>query len=173
MSVPAAGIQIRAGDAFKTVYGTAIVKSTRAVDGICEARLDNWFLANGAIPKIYLPLSSVKYEYSVGDIVNTAYGTGTLTDVRADGMHLVQPNGWLLANDKPPVFYMPRDAISLSIRRTDSPKWVYATGIARCIACKNEAASNFKAGDVRNAMLKYFESLHSVSANSKNHNLCD
>ena len=156
--------EVKTGDVFRTAYGRAAVLSIRGIDGMCTAQLANWQLANGSCPKIYLPLSSVKYEFQVGDIVETAYGNGTVRFVRSDGMHQVTPTGWLLANNKAPVFYMLRDALKLYSRHSDRPEVKYAENMSRCLACKNEGSALYKEGKYHAATLKYFEALYMVSS---------
>jgi hypothetical protein len=45
---------------------------------------------------------------SVGSTVSTTYGSGVVKSIRDDGMLIIEPARWVLANGKVPVFYMMR-----------------------------------------------------------------
>ena len=43
---------------------------------------------------------------STGSVVKTPYGIGKVTDTRPDGMIVITPSNWRLANNQKPIFYM-------------------------------------------------------------------
>ena len=45
-------------------------------------------------------------EYPIGSIVLTPYGRGEVKDIRSDGMLVIEPTHWVLANGSIPRFYM-------------------------------------------------------------------
>lgn len=102
---------LAAGDYVNTPFGTGTLSSIRA-DGIVVVRPDTWKLDRDHVPFYYLNRSSVHksavtlHSFNIDDYVNTPYGTGHVTEVRADGMITVRPDLWKVAGDHKPFFYM-------------------------------------------------------------------
>lgn len=47
-------------------------------------------------------------------MVSTVYGPGRIEKIRADGVHVVKPINWKLANDKPATLYLQPEAVTLT-----------------------------------------------------------
>ena len=56
-----------------------------------------------------------KNAIEVGDIVLTVYATCKVKEIRSDSdcMHVLEPVRWVLADKKPPKFYMQADQLQL------------------------------------------------------------
>lgn len=52
-------------------------------------------------------------KFSVGDCVKCMYGVGMVTEVRSATSIVVVPTNWVLANNKPPVFYLNPNCVEL------------------------------------------------------------
>ena len=99
----------------RTPYGDGIIKALRE-DGVSVVLLDNWKLATGESPVLFLQPDSIKrldvISYAVGDKVNTAYGRGVVSEIRADDkIVVVHPEKWFLADGKPPSFYLNAESV--------------------------------------------------------------
>ena len=111
----AAKQEFAVGDAVKSSWGTGTVSEVRD-DGTVVYTLDNWELAYGSKVKCFLnPASMTKNVKSslsgldVGDAVKSAWGTGTVSEVREDGTVLYTLDNWELAyGSKVKCFLNPR-----------------------------------------------------------------
>jgi hypothetical protein len=133
------------GDFVNTPYGTGVVASIRATDGMVIVRPDTWKLDRDHVPFFYLNKSTVHksavtlHSFNVGDYVNTPYGTGHVTETRADGMVTVRPDLWKVAGDHKPFFYMNASGVT---RATNA-------GIANKIAVGDYVDSMYGTGYVQ------------------------
>ena len=157
----------KVGDEVKCMYGIAVISGFRTEDAMYIANLTTWKLATGKSPLIYMPRSSFQSTAAcpvigVGDIVCTNYVTCSVKQIRLDGMHVLEPVRWLLANQKPPTFYMLKSALTLYQKLQDTPAYLYAASITKIYECKTEGGALFKAGDYIGARLKYWEALRSM-----------
>mmetsp|Transcript_10395 Transcript_10395/g.15801 ORF Transcript_10395/g.15801 Transcript_10395/m.15801 type:complete len:191 (-) Transcript_10395:135-707(-) len=102
-------------DGVVTQYGYGKVDAIREEDGVYVVTLDTWHLATGNSPTLYLQGDNLlfKSSFSVGSKVTCMYGTGNVIGIRADKVILVEPENWVLANNKPPVFYLNIDAVEV------------------------------------------------------------
>lgn len=108
-------IELSIKDRVKTPYGVGEIQFVRE-DGVVVVLLENWKLATGASPVLYLQRDNISILppiFNVGSNVKTSYGIGTIVEIRADSTIVVTPINWLLANKKPPLFYLNKDSISL------------------------------------------------------------
>ena len=115
------------GDKVNTKFGKVCVNEIRA-DKIYVVKLDNWKLANGKSPTLYLNKSSLQgidlvshrdniskafaTPFVVGDVVKSTFGEGTIRTIRSDGIHVVDLKNWALANGCKPVLYMNAQSIT-------------------------------------------------------------
>lgn len=134
---------LAAGDYVNTPYGTGTVSSIRD-DGMAVVRPDTWKLDRDHVPVFYLNRNNVHktaitlHSFNIGDLVNTPYGTGHVTEVRSDGMITVRPDMWKVAGDHKPFFYMNAVAVS---RATNA-------GVANKIAVGDYIDSMYGTGHV-------------------------
>jgi archaeosine-15-forming tRNA-guanine transglycosylase len=101
-------------DRVQTPYGIGEVQYIRE-DGVVVVLLENWKLATGASPVLYLQRDNVTVllpaMFLAGRKVQTSYGTGTITEIRPDNTIVVSPDNWLLANNKTPLFYLNKESV--------------------------------------------------------------
>ena len=97
------------GNQISCVFGRGIIRAIRK-DGVYCCEITSWRLANGATPTAFLQADALQpiseQMFAVGEVVSTAYGQGTVTKVRWDGVYEVKPVAWKLANFCTPVFYL-------------------------------------------------------------------
>ena len=104
---------VEPGAIVKTPYDTGFVKSVRNDDMLVIQPME-WKLANGCIPTFYIkqtpPLHTPGYtavcKYKVGDIVDSTYGKGKITEIRKNDCLVITPVNWMLANNCVPTFYI-------------------------------------------------------------------
>ena len=101
------------GDEVMTVYGEGFVEKKRKTDLV--VKLNNWKLAQGQSPTCYLaPSAVVKIPgLSVGAAAKTVWGLVRVLDIRRDGTHVCEALHWVMADGKPPKFYLGPEAFSL------------------------------------------------------------
>jgi hypothetical protein len=119
-------------DTVATVYGTGFVESIRP--DCYVVRLTNWKLAQGQSPTLFLQKEALKHIPGAfkGTTVQTPYGVATVESIRADGVHVVRPLNWKLANDSVATLYLQPEQISLiqtpGILEGDEVMTVYGQG---------------------------------------------
>ena len=107
----------KAGDSVSTVWGSGKVQSFRESDGLYVVLLDDWKLAQGQSPTLYLGADSMKEIKSIdvfveGDAVNTVWGTGKVQQFReSDNMFIVLLDNWKLAQGQSPTLYLGADSM--------------------------------------------------------------
>ena len=115
------------GQKVRCSFGVGVLKGIRE-DGAHIVTLDNWALANGKSPVLFLNRASVSLTESeaavavapvasdlvIGQKVRCSFGVGVLKGIRADGAHIVTLDSWALANGKSPVLYLNRASVSLT-----------------------------------------------------------
>ncbi len=175
------------GDVVKTIYGTGILQSIRA-DGIHVVTVQSWKLANNTSPTLYVQADALVKEVfvvffpfmiffkktsptlrKVGDLVRTAYGKGKIIEIR-EGIVVVSPTDWFLANGKPPIYYLnARDGSLSSIKEEQAvvpspPENVVEEStvlprIKRAIELKDTAAEYYQKNDIETAASYYNQAL--------------
>ena len=125
----------QAGDAVHTVWGDGKVQSCRAEDGLYIVLLDNWKLAQGQSPTLYLGADSMRKSAAIfnsGEAVRTVWGNGTVQSYRAtDGLYIVLLDNWKLAQGQSPTLYLGFDSmtkITLEIQAGDAVHTVWGDG---------------------------------------------
>lgn len=113
----------RVGDAVRTVYGPGEIVKIRESDGFYVVHMRDWKLASGQSPVLYLDERALRidkvagvsvqseHSFKSGDYVQTPYGSGTVSETRADGIVIVRPDTWVLDRNKIPIFYMHHSAV--------------------------------------------------------------
>jgi hypothetical protein len=107
-----------AGDSVSTVWGVGKVQSRRASDGLYVVLLDEWKLAQGQSPTLYLgaesmTLSTVAPLFQTGDSVDTVWGAGKVQKFReSDGLYVVLLDHWKLAQGQSPTLYLGPDSMT-------------------------------------------------------------
>lgn len=84
------------GASVETNWGVGSVERFNAVSGIYEIRLTDWRLTNG-FARAYMHGSDIMWHTkgNVGDAVYTRFGTGVLTEIRAqNGVHVIKLTEW-------------------------------------------------------------------------------
>ena len=118
---------IQIGQPVRCSFGVGVLKGIRE-DGAHIVTLDNWALANGKSPVLFLNRASVSLTESeaavavvpassgltIGQKVRCSFGVGVLKGIREDGAHIVTLDSWALANGKSPVLYLNRASVSLT-----------------------------------------------------------
>jgi hypothetical protein len=163
-----------AGDLITTVYGDGYIQSIREEDAIYIVLLDHWKLAQGQSPTLYLQGQALSRRtnkdltgLSVAMAVHTPYGNGVITSIRAsDSMVVVRPDNWIMADGKPPQFFMnPSQVTSLAARKaadkekTKDDDASVASKIKRCIELKNNGSAFFKLKEFDEAKVMYTNAL--------------
>jgi hypothetical protein len=74
-------------------------------------------MADGKSPKLYLQESAIKKipsssSIKSGDKVTCNFGSGTVQDVRADGVYVVTLSNWFMADGKSPTLYLQESALT-------------------------------------------------------------
>jgi hypothetical protein len=101
----------KVNDPVKTAYGTGKIDAIREEDGVYIVTLDCWALAQGQSPTLYLQGETLapreaQGKFSVGDCVKSMYGVAIVTEIRSETSIVAVPTSWVLANNKPPVFFL-------------------------------------------------------------------
>jgi hypothetical protein len=100
--------------------------------------------------------------------VQTPYGKGQILEIRTTGIVVVSPTNWLLANGKPPVFYLNGNDGSLvsliepSATPTPAPVTEESTvmpRIRRAIELKDQGTEFFQKNDYESAASSYGQAL--------------
>lgn len=101
------------GDEVMTVYGQGYVESARTSDLV--VKLNNWKLAQGQSPTLYLnEQSCVKVPgLVIGSTAKTVWGLVKVLDIKRDGQHVCEAVHWNLADGKPPRLYLAPEAFAL------------------------------------------------------------
>lgn len=155
------------GDKVTTTFGIGSIHQIRA-DGIYVVKVDNWKLADGKSPTLYLNYSSMKlikedkilshreniakaFPLKAGDQVKTIFGQGTVREIRDDKIHVVDLKNWSLANNCKPVCYMNAQSLTLvsvpSSSGAASPIKPISVPVVAPVITKPISASSFKVGD--------------------------
>jgi hypothetical protein len=115
--------------------------------------------------------SNTTAQRRVGDSVQTAYGKGQIIAIRDDGVVVVSPSHWVLANGKLPVFYL--NAKDPSLAPPESPSQqptdtvpvpviqesTVLPRIKRAIELKDQGTEFVKKNDYENAASAYGQAL--------------
>jgi hypothetical protein len=159
------------GDLITTVYGDGYIHAIREEDAVYVVYLDQWKLAQGQSPTLYLQGQALSRRVnkhleglSIATKVHTPYGNGVITSIRAsDSMVVVRPDNWIMADGKPPQFFMnPSQVKSLdseSVTKKKDDESTVASKIKRCIELKNNGSAFFKLKDFENAKVMYTNAL--------------
>jgi hypothetical protein len=110
------------GDYVNTPYGTGHVIDTRA-DGIITIKPDLWDVDRDHEPVFYINATSITRatnagiatKITVGDYVDSMYGTGHVKAVRDDNILVVQPDTWRLSHEHIPTFYLWAPAVHKAV----------------------------------------------------------
>ena len=112
------------GEIVQTIYGSGIVRSITS-QGMVEVELGSWCLANRSTVRCFMNAKGVfpasRNMFKLGQEVETIYGTGSVREVREDGIVHVDVHSWQLANGARPQCFM--NAESLRARKADVPRW--------------------------------------------------
>lgn len=108
--------KIAVGDYVDSMYGTGYVTGVRA-DNMLEVKPDTWRLDREVVPSFFLWAPAVhktvvSHTVAVGDLANTPYGVGDVTEIRDDGMVVVRPAYWEVAGGHKPHFYLQTAQVS-------------------------------------------------------------
>ena len=160
------------GDQVTTFQGDGYIDSIRTEDAMYIVYLDNWKLAQGQSPTLYLQGEALSRRVNphltglaVAMKVHTPYGNGVITSIRdSDSMVIVRPDNWIMADGKPPQFFMnPSQVASLAMHKKASAKKDETASIdskiKRCIELKNNGTAFFKLKDFDNAKVMYTNAL--------------
>ena len=103
------------GDEVMTVYGKGYIESKRVKQGDYVVKLRNWALAQGQSPTCYLQAASIVkiHHLKVGSIAKTVYGLVRVLNIKRDGQHECEAVHWIMADGKPPKFYLAPEAFAL------------------------------------------------------------
>ena len=155
------------GDKVTTTFGVGTIHQIRK-DGIYVVKVDNWKLADGKSPTLYLNNSSMKlikedkilshrnkianaFPLKAGDHVKTIFGEGTVREIRDDKIHIVDLKNWNLANNCKPVCYMNAESLTLmsvpSSSGAVSPAKPISVPVVAPVITKRIPTSTFKVGD--------------------------
>jgi hypothetical protein len=108
----------KAGDAVNTVWGSGQVQSLRESDGLYIVLLDNWRLAQGQSPTLYLGADAMTKSAAIfraGDAVDTVWGVGKVKSYRSkDNLYVVLLDHWKLAQGQSPTLYLGADSMTKS-----------------------------------------------------------
>ena len=101
------------GDAVMTTYGVGYVDEVSEIDIV--VKLDNWALAQGQSPTLYLdPKTVVKIPgFKVGQCCKTVWGLVRIIDILRDGQHVCEALHWTLADGTKVKFHLNPDALAL------------------------------------------------------------
>ena len=164
----------KVGDLVSTVYGDGRIESIRENDAVYVILLDHWKLAQGQSPTLYLQGQSLSRRVSkslkglsVATKVITPYGNGVITSIReADNIVVVCPDNWIMADGKPPRFFMNPSHVTVhkdtgndNSQKSDMVESSVEAKIKRCIELKNNGSSFFKRKDFENAKIMYTNAL--------------
>ena len=120
--------------------------------GMLVIESTQWKLANDCIPTFFIKADAprhtpgvVKVEdpylvIGVNDIVITPYGTCRCKkEARAeDGFYTLEPIRWILANKRPPQYFMQKQYLTLYQKEEDTPTFKFKKYIKICYKCKND-----------------------------------
>ena len=103
------------GDEVMTVYGRGFIESKRVQQGDYVVKLRNWALAQGQSPTCYMQAANIVkvHHLKVGSIAKTVYGLVRVLEIRRDGQHVCEAVHWIMADGKPPRFYLAPEAFAL------------------------------------------------------------
>jgi hypothetical protein len=165
-----------AGDLVSTQYGKGKIESIREEDGVHIVTLDNWLLVNGS-PTLYLQGevltkrsvdSSTEKIFCAGKKVTTPYGNGIVSEIRSDGTVVMCPDNWLLANGKPPVFYMHESSVTVlsssnsavsGVDDKKAPSQSVAIKVNKSIEMRDKGTALFKNNELEAACSMFQQAL--------------
>lgn len=103
------------GDEVMTVYGAGFVEKKRLEQKDLVVKLRKWALAQGQSPTCYLQEAAVVkiHHLKVGSIAKTVWGLVKVVEIRRDGQHVCDAVHWIMADGKPPRFYIAPEAFAL------------------------------------------------------------
>lgn len=173
------------GDEVRSIFGSGVINEIRQTDSIYVITLDNWFLATGKSPVLYLQSQSFSLksnsntynnekiftkeasdEFPINSLVKTIFGVGIVKTKRQDTMLVVESTDWKLANNKNPIFYLQPSSVTKytpitkkeeSIEQIMEAKIIKL--IAQAIASKNEGNASFKNKNLAEAKKNYLQAL--------------
>jgi hypothetical protein len=110
------------GDEVMTVYGQGYVEQKRGEDLVVKLR--EWKLAQGQSPTLNLaPSACVKIPgLIIGTAAKTVWGMVRVLDIQRNGTHVCEALHWVMADGKPPRFYLAPEAFALMSLKPDWDK---------------------------------------------------
>eukprot|EP00607_Mallomonas_marina_P007830 CAMPEP_0182417426 /NCGR_PEP_ID=MMETSP1167-20130531/1911_1 /TAXON_ID=2988 /ORGANISM="Mallomonas Sp, Strain CCMP3275" /LENGTH=436 /DNA_ID=CAMNT_0024591005 /DNA_START=170 /DNA_END=1480 /DNA_ORIENTATION=- len=168
--------KMEVGSRVSTPYGSGIIKSHRPEDNIVVVQPDNWVMADKKPPTFFLQRDNIKLmtsnsplsyetEMKVGSLVSTPYGNGKIISHRLDDqIVIIEPDTWIMANKKPPTFYLQRDVVKLVPAASDDDisYKIVTERLQKANELRNEGATQFKSKNYDEAKLKYLTSLQCI-----------
>ena len=102
------------GDNVVTVYGDGFVESVRKDKSDYVVRLNNWKLAQGQSPTLYLAKAFMTkvLGVKVGSYAKTVYGLVVVKDILRDGKHICEAIHWKMADGKSPTFFLAPEVLT-------------------------------------------------------------
>ena len=102
------------GDNVVTVYGDGFVESVRKDKSDYVVKLNNWKLAQGQSPTLYLAKQALTkiIGVKVGSYAKTVYGLVVIKDILRDGKHICEAIHWKMADGKSPTFYLAPEVLT-------------------------------------------------------------
>lgn len=96
-----------------TSFGTGYIAEVRS--DCYVVKLTNWALAQQQSPTLFLQADVIKRIPGAlpGSTVKTPYGVGFVEKIRADGVHIVRPLNWKLANSTSATLYLQPEQVQL------------------------------------------------------------
>lgn len=107
------------GDEVMTVHGQGYVESKRQSDLVIKLR--DWKLAQGQSPTCNLaPAACIKIPgLTIGAAAKTVWGMVRVLNIQRDGTHVCEALHWVMADGKPPKFYLAPEAFALMSLKPD------------------------------------------------------
>ena len=105
----------------------------------------------------------------------TTYGTGQITEIRdTDGIVVVTPDSWVLADGRAPVFYMNKKDVSPILAAagetptagTESSEQSFESRMKRAIELKGNGTTEFKKNEFEKASMLYSQALTVMNVGS-------
>ena len=103
------------GDEVMTVYGQGKVFKVREATNDLVVKLNDWKLAQGQSPTLYLNKEAVVKVPGlvIGAVAKTVWGLVRIIDIRRNGQHVAKAIHWKLADGVSPTLYLAPEAFAL------------------------------------------------------------
>lgn len=99
--------------------------------------------------------------------MESPYGTGTAVEIRdADNIVVVTPDKWLLANGKPPMYYLNAHTVKL-LEENEGNSFSFESRMKRAVDCKDKGTELFKEKDLEGALTAYGQALTIMNVGSR------